>query len=104
MSAALGVVLGAPVGLALVWLFGVYRDLGVEAESAAKLIASTSLVFGVLGLALGSRAGTWLGEFIHALLEMEGAYDRPPSSPHIPGWLVVVVLVGVVVAVFTYTR
>jgi hypothetical protein len=104
VSAVLGVALGVPVGLALVWLFGVYRTVGLGPENAAKLIASTSLVFGLLGLALGSHAGTWVGEFIRALFEMESAYDRPRSGRHVPGWLVVMALVGVVVAVFAYTR
>ncbi|MCE9658368.1 MAG: hypothetical protein K8R60_07395 [Burkholderiales bacterium] len=70
----------------------------------SKLIGSSALVFGVLGFAIGSHAGTLLGQFIDALFALEGAYERPVSSPEVPGWLVAVVLIGVAAAVVVFMR
>ena len=105
VSAVLGVVFGALVGLALVWLLGVYSHrMGATrgVEGLKELVGSTALVFGVLGFALGSHAGTWLGEFINALFAAEGAYDRNPPTTHLPTWLVVAVLIVVVAAVLVF--
>ena len=107
VSAALGIVLGGIVGLALAWLLGVSsRTFGVGRgpEGMFELAVSTSLVFGLLGLALGSRAGSWLGDFIGTLFTLEGANDREWSSPEIPGWVAAIVLVAIVLGVFIWLR
>jgi len=107
VSAALGIVLGGIVGLALAWLFGVNsRTLGTGQgpDGTVKLVASTSLVFGMLGLALGSHAASWLGDFIGALFALEGANDREWSSSQVPGWVVAIVLVAIVFGVFVWLR
>ena len=107
VSGVLGVVLGSLVGLGLAFLFGVFSQRmgpGHGPEVAAPLIAGAALVFGLLGLALGSHAGSVLGEFIAAMFALEGASDREWSSPEVPGWVVSVVLVGVVLVVVALVR
>lgn len=90
VAAVLGSVFGAVIGLVLAWLVGVYSNTlgpGQVNVSLTRWVASSAVVFGVLGAVLGSAAGTVVGNVIAAIF----AFERLENEPT-PWWFVLLCL------------
>ena len=90
VSAAVSAVFGAIIGCVLAWLFGVYSSTMGSAGSLVDFrqwVLWSALVFGLIGLLLGSHAATIVGMVISGIFQ----FERAPASG--PRWLVVAVFV-----------
>ena len=92
-SGAVGAVIGAALGLVLLWLLGVYSNTLGPASihvSVVKWLFSAATIFALVGFVFGPVVGTILGAVISAVFRFERQGELDP-----PIWLVLVVL-GVV--------
>jgi hypothetical protein len=101
-AAAVGVVLGALIGVALAWVLGVARHPAATAHltiSFAHAALAGAAVFGAIGAVFGASVGTLLGHAIAAMVSPEWG-----DGPHVPRWAVVVVLAGAAAAAVWFAR
>lgn len=88
VAGAVGAVIGALIGLALAWLFGVYSNTmgaGVASVTFSQWALATGAAFALVGLLFGPVVGTLLGMAIAAIFEFEYA--------QFPIWVFVALLV-----------
>jgi ABC-type uncharacterized transport system permease subunit len=101
-SAALGALFGALIGLACAWIFGVYSNrLGAGAMDGIVIknwMAYGAIVFGVLGLLVGSKAGGAVGGAIASLINFEDTNH----DPQVPTWFAVIFLIAVAFCVWWF--
>jgi hypothetical protein len=101
--AAIGLVLGSFLAVVLWWLYGLglSQQWGFSAPQP-RLLPWLAYVGGgsaLAGFILKERIGDLVGSALHAVYDAETLGER---SPTIPAWLVVVVLVAVVAAVWYF--
>jgi len=102
IAAAAGAFFGAIIGGVLAWMFGVYSSrLGPSETPIDGLhwVSGSAFAFALVGLLLGSHAGTVVGKAITAIFDFERGDERA-SEWHAPQWLVVAVLLGVTIGVW----
>jgi hypothetical protein len=103
--AVIGLVLGSIVAVILWWLYGLglsYQWGPLPNSPAPALLPWLAVVgggFGAAGFLLKEKVGDLAGSFVRGIYEAE-TLDRLSSD--LPGWLVVVVLVAVVAAVWYF--
>lgn len=96
-AAALGALFGGMVGFALAWLFGVYSSTMGQSTTPVDFshwVAWSAIGFGAVGLIFGPFVGTLIGVVINGLFEFERDDERMPV------WVLVLVLLAVVAAVW----
>ena len=99
-AAVFGLFFGGLIGVALAWIVGVYSNRIGSSNMRVSFrhwVGYCALGFGAVGLVFGPYVGTLLGSVINAIFRFEQAEH---SNPEIPGWLLVVILSGVVLAVW----
>jgi hypothetical protein len=99
VSGIVSAIFGAFVGCALAWLFGVYSNTLGAARAAIDFkqwALSSATAFGLIGLLLGSHAGTVVGAVISGIFKLEGAQERSST------WFAVVALAAAAFAVWLW--
>ena len=106
VSALLGMLFGALIGLACAWLLGMYSQrLGAGAfpVSFQKSALGGAAFFGIAGALFGASAGTLVGRAFAAMF----AFERREEDG-LPLWgevlLVVLGVIGLLYAGITYTK
>jgi hypothetical protein len=103
--AAIGLALGSVVAVILWWLYGLglSHQWGPFPNSPAPALLPWLAVvgggFGVVGLLLKEKVGDLAGSAMQGVYEAE---TFEPQWPNLPGWLVAVVLIAVVGAVWYF--
>lgn len=101
--AAIGLVLGSFLAVVLWWLYGLglSQQWGFSAPQPRLLLWLAYVGGGsaLAGFILKERIGDLVGSAFHAIYDLETLEERSRS---IPSWLVVLVLVAVVAAVWYF--